>query len=267
MNDSDHLSEEATIKHIDAVLKQLNSRWTSLKKARIDLNFKTVTQSFDGVDENLGQLTKTWGENRTIIENALQVDQEFVRSDAYPLEVEQALKDAGIPVKGEFPNYEFSPFKLTFFLDSGYVKLGMGRKSQQTKALASKAIAALVVKEYQRVVSSKFNFEQFGQELFNAYEMLNRLNLNKDSVVWGHPIDLKEIYKLLTLKSSAKQDYPEALFTYDLARLKEQFEISHNGHRFEFVPSRNQSSGLLLVSSKGKESRVGSLTIHDKIDS
>ena len=83
----------------------------------------------------------------------------------------------------------------------------------------------------------------------------------------GTSIDLKEIYKLLTLKNSAKQDYPEALFTYDLARLKEQFEISHDGHRLEFVPSRNQSSGLLLVSSKGQESRVGSLTIHDKIDS
>ena len=128
MNDSDHLSDEAAIASIDAVLKQLTIRWTSLKKARIDLNFKTVTQALEGIDENLGQLTKTWGENRTIIENALQVDRDFVRSDAYPLEVEQALKDAGIPIKGEFPSYEFSPFKLTFLLDSGYVKLKYGTK-------------------------------------------------------------------------------------------------------------------------------------------
>lgn len=267
MNDSDRPSEEAAIKRVDAVLKQLTSWWASLKKARIDLDFKTVAQALNGVDESLGQLAISWGEDRTVIENAMQVDWDFVLSDAYPVQVEKALKDAGVPIKGEFPNYEFSPFKLTFFLDSGYVKLGMGRKAQQKKALASTAIAAWVAKEYQRVANSKFNVEQFSQELFSAYEMLNRLNLNKDSVVWGHPIALKEIYKLLTLKNSAKQDYPEALFTYDLARLKEQFDISHNGYRFEFVPSRNQSSGLLLVSSKGQESRVGSLTIHDKNDS
>lgn len=266
MNDSDHLSEEAALKHIDLLFKQLTSRWASFKKARTDLNFKVVSQALDGVDENLEEIGKSWDENRTIIENALQVDWDFVGSDAYPPEVEQALKDAGIPLKGEFPSYEFSPFKLTFFLDSGYVKLGMGRKAQQTKALSSKAIALWVAKEYQRVVRNKFNVEQFGQELFSAYEMLNRLNLNKDAVVWGHPIAIKEIYKLLTLKTSAKQDYPEALFSYDLARLKEQFDISHNGYRFEFVPSRNQSSGLLLVSSKGQESRVGSLAIHDKSD-
>ena len=264
MNDSDRPSEEAAIKRVDAVLKQLTSRWASVKKARIDLDFKTVAQALDGFEENIKQLAISWGEEQTVIENAIQVDSDFVLSDAYPVQVEKALKDAGVPIKGEFPNYEFSPFKLTFFLDSGYVKLGMGRRAQQKKALASTAIAAWVAKEYQRVVNSKFNLEQFSQELFSAYEMLNRLNLNKDSVVWGHPIALKEIYKLLTLKTSAKQDYPEALFAYDLARLKEQFDISHNGHRFEFVPARNQSSGLLLVSSKGQESRVSSITIHEK---
>lgn len=267
MNNSDRSSEEAAIKRVDAVLKQLTSRWASLKKARIDLDFKTVAQAVDGVDENLKQLAISWGEEQTVIENAIQVDRDFVLSDAYPVEVEKALKDAGVPIKGEFPNYEFSPFKLTFFLDSGYVKLGMGRRAQQKKALASTTIAIWVSKEYQRVVNSKFDVEQFCQELLSAYEMLNRLNLKKDSVVWGHPITLKEIYKLLTLKTSAKQDYPEALFAYDLARLKEQFDILHNGHRFEFVPSRNQSSGLLLVSSKGQESRVSSLTIYDKNNS
>lgn len=266
MNDSAHLSEEAAIKHIDAVLKQLTSQWVSLKKARIDLNFKTVAQALERVPENINQLAISWDEHQPTIEAATQVERDFVMSDAYAPQVEQALRDAGVPIKGEFPSYEFSPFRLTFFVDSGYVKLSMGRKAQQNKALAAKAIALWVAKEYQRVVHSKFNIEQFGQELFNAYEMLNRLNLNKDSVLWGHPIGIKEIYKLLTLKNSTKQDYPEALFSYDLARLKELFDVSYNGYRFEFIPSRTQSSGLLLVSSKGQESRVSSLAIHDKSD-
>ena len=140
----------------------------------------------------------------------------------------------------------------------------MGKRTRQTKALASAALAAWVAKEYQQVVNSKFNAERFCQELLSAYEMLNRLTLKEDSVVWGHPVTLKEIYKLLTLKYSAKQDYSEALFTYDLARLKGHFDICYSGHRFELVPSRNQSSGLLLVNSKGQESRVSSLIIYDK---
>ena len=264
MNDSDRPSEEAAIKHIDAVLKQLTSRWANVKKARIDLDFKTVAQALDGVDENITQLAISWDEHQTVIENAIQVDRDFVLSDEYPPQVEKALKDAEVPIKGEFPSYEFPPFKLTFFCDGGYVKLGMGKRTRQTKALASAALAAWVAKEYQQVVNSKFNAERFCQELLSAYEMLNRLTLKEDSVVWGHPVTLKEIYKLLTLKYSAKLDYSEALFTYDLARLKEHFDICYSGHRFELVPSRNQSSGLLLVNSKGQESRVSSLIIYDK---
>lgn len=264
MNDLGRPSESDAIRHIDAVLKRLTSRWASTKKARIDLDFKTVAQALDGADEEIRQLANSWDEHQTVIKNAIQVDQDFVLSDAYPTEVEKAMKDAEIPIRGEFPNYELPPFKLTFSHNSGYVKLSMGRRSKQTKIFAPPVLADWVSKEFQRVTNSKFNAEQFCSELLVTYEVLNKLNLKKDSVVWGHPVTLKEIYKLLTLKQSLKPDYPEALFTYDLARLKEQFEICYEGHRFELVPSRNQSSGLLLVNSKGQESRVSSLIIYDK---
>lgn len=264
MNDLGRPPEEATIRHIDAVLKHLTSRWASIKKARKDLDFKTVAQALDGADEDLRQLTSSWDEQQTVIKNAIQLDRDFVLSDAYPTEVEKAMQDAAIPIKGEFPNYEFPPFKLTFSHNNGSVRLSMGRRSKQTKVFAPSALAAWVSKEYQQVINSKFNAEHFCQELLVAYEMTNRLNLTKDTALWGHPVTLKEIYKILTLKQSVKQDYPEALFTYDLARLKEQFDICYDGRRFELVPSRNQSSGLLLVNSKGQESRVSSLIIYDK---
>ena len=264
MNDSDRPSEKAAIRYIDAVLKRLANHWASVKKARNDLDFKTVAQAVDDTDEDIRQLALGWGEHQTALENAIQADRDFVLSDVYPLQVEKALKDAEVRIKGEFPNYEFPPFKLTFPRDHGYVRLSMRRRSQQTKAFAPVALAAWVSKKYQQVINSKFNADRFCHELFIAYEMSNRLNLKNDSAVWGHPVPLKEIYQLLTLKQSVKQDYPEALFTYDLARLKEQPDICYEGHRFELVPSRNQSSGLLLVSSKGQESRVSSLIIYDK---
>ena len=263
MSDSEKLAKDP-FKHIDSVLKQLTRRWGSIKKAKQDLDFKTVVQALDGVDEDIRQLETGWGEHHTVIKEAIQVDREFVLSDAYPLEIEKAMNNAEIPIKGEFPNYEFPPFKLIFSLNNGYVRLSMGRRSLQSKTFAPSTLAAWVAREYQKVVNSKFNAEHFCHELLVAYEMLNQLNLKSDGVVWGHPIALKEIYKLLTLKQSVKQDYPEVIFAYDLARLKEQFEISYDSRRFELVPSRNQSSGLLLVSSKGQESRVSSLIIYDK---
>lgn len=264
MNNSARPSEESAITDVDVTLKGLVSRWASVKKARIDLDFKTVAQLLNGADEDIRQLALSWGEHQTVIKNAIQVDQDFVLSDAYAPEIEKAMKNAEIPIKGEFPTYEFSPFKLTFSRDNGYVKLSMGRRSQQKKAFAPAALAAWVSKEYQQVINSKFNAERFCQELLIAYEMTNRLTLKQDSAVWGHPVSLKEIYRLLTLKQSAKQDYPEALFAYDLTRLKEQFDIRYDSHRFELGPSRDQSSGLLLVNSKGQESRVSSLIIYDK---
>ncbi len=264
MNDLDHPSEEVAIKHVDTVLKNLTSRWASIKKARKDLDFKTVVQALDGANQDISQLALSWDEHQTVIKDAIQVEQNFVLSDAYPPEVEKAMKDIGIPIKGEFPNYDLPPFKLTFPQNNGYVKLSMGRRSKQIKAFEPSALAAWVFKEYQQIVNSKFNADAFCQELLIAYEMTNRLNLQKDSPLWGHPVTLKEIYKILTLKQSVKQDYPEALFAYDLARLKEQFDIYYDERRFELIPSRNQSSGLLLVNSRGQESRVSSLIIYDK---
>ena len=264
MNNLNNPSEEAATKQVNAALKRLTSRQASIKKARIELDDKTVALGLEGGLENIRQLELAWHEQQTVIENAIQVEREFILSDAYPPQVERALKDAEVPIKGQFPNYEFPPFKLTCSREQGYVKLSIGRRTRQTKVLAPVALATWVAQEYQRVVNSKFNAERFCQELLGAYEMLNRLNLKQDSVVWGHPVSLKEIYRLLTLKYSARQDYSEALFTYDLARVKDQFEIFYNGYQFELAPSRDQSSGLLLVSSKGQESRVSSLIIYDK---
>jgi len=179
MNDLDRPLEEAAITHIDAVLKRLISRWASTKKARIDLDFKTVAQALDGANEDIRQLANSWDEHQTVIKNAIQVDQDFILSDAYPAEVEKAMKDAEIPIRGEFPNYELSPFKLTFSRNSGYVKLSMGRRSKQTKIFAPLVLADWVSKEFQRVTNSKFDTEQFSYELLVTYELLNPAFLTK----------------------------------------------------------------------------------------
>jgi hypothetical protein len=264
MNQANNSAEKAAFAEIDTVMRRMVKTWASSKKALKDWDFKTSMQSLEVLTTDLTQLANDWEEQSTVIQQAVQANQDFVLSDDYPTQVEGALRNAGIPIKGEFPTYEFPPFKLAFSLENGVIRLSIGRRSQQTKAFAPATLATWVAGQYKRVSDSKFNATQFCKELLAAYEMLNCLVLKHDQVNWGHPVPLKEIYRLLTLRQSTKQDYPEPLFIYDLARLKEQVDIQYEGYRFELVPSRNQASSFLLVNSQGQESRVSSLTIHDR---
>ncbi len=261
MEPFDETLEKSAISELDATLKRTLKLWLIAKKSRQEWDFKTSAQMWDALAEAIEDLGDRWEEHSATLQAALEADQAFVQSADYPIEVETALKAVDIPFMGEFPNYEFSPFKLTFNIEQNMVRLSMGRKSQQTKVFAPPQLANWVSGQYRKVVDSKFDSNRFCRELLNAYELLNRLDVQKKEVVWGHSIGLKDIYRLLTLKQVAKQDYPEPLFTFDLARLKEQPEIRYEQYQFELQPSRNLP-GFVLINSQGQESRVSTLAIH-----
>jgi hypothetical protein len=253
--------ETSAMTDLDAAFKRSLKLWSVVKKSRQDWDFKTSTQVLDGLSEELAKLGDRWQENSSLIREGLAADQSWVQSAAYPVEIEAALQAVGISFKGAFPNYEFPPFKLSFNLDQGIVRLSMGRKSQQTKVFFPAQVAHWVNGQYRKVIDSKFDVTRFCRELLSAYEVVNRLDTHQKAVVWGHPIGLKDIYRVLTLKQAAKQDYPEPLFTFDLARLKEHPEMRYEQYQFELQPSRNLPS-FVLINSQGQESRVSALAIH-----
>ncbi len=257
---------QIVITEVNATLKRLLKHWGNVKKAQQSWDFKSSNQVLTAFTEDIERLTQSWPESEQILRTAIAQDQAFVLSADYPTAIEATFADVNVPLQGEFPTYEFPPFKLTFSPENGYVRLSIGRQSQQTRLFAPDVLAAWVAVQYKRVVNSSFNADRFCRDLLNAYEIVNRLALQQPEVAWGHPVPLKDIYKLLTLKQSARQDYPESLFTYDLARLKEQFDISYNQYRFELVPSRNAAKGLLLRNSQGQENRVDTLIIYANDD-
>ena len=261
MESFDRVSEQSTLSTVDATLKQALKLWAATKKSRQDWDFKTSSQILATLTTLLAELVDQWPDHTATLNAALQVDQDLVRSADYPVAVVTALQAAGVAVGGEFPNYEFPPFKLTFNIDQNTARLSMGRKSQQTKAFAPPQLAHWVAGQYHKVIASKFDSSRFCRELLSAYELLNQIEMQKKAVVWGHPIALKDIYRLLTLKQIAKQDYPEPLFTFDLARLKEQPEIRYEHYQFDLQPSRNLPS-FVLINSQGQESRISTLAIH-----
>lgn len=259
MNSSEPLSQPPLPPETGILLKRLQKQWQILNQSQAAWDPKTFTSSLDALNTDFSALAATWPAQHQTLQAALGHTQALLQSDDYPAALEAALQGAGIPLKGAFPSYEFPPFKLTISVEQGLARLGMGRQSKQTKTLAPKLLSSWIHKIYQRTIGSKFNSERFYKELLGAYEMLSRLP-GGDEVAWGNPVSLKAIYQLFTLHHTARQEYPEALFTYDLARLREQVDMAYAGHRFELVPTRKL--GLLLVDSQGRESRVDSLAIY-----
>ena len=100
------------------------------------------------------------------------------------------------------------------------------------------------------------------KDLLQAYKFANKMAYREEDVIWGRAVGLDVIYELLTVKQSARQEYPKPLFVYNLGRLKEQFDLTHDGYRLELGFARNQSRALLVVDSQGRESRLSSLTVY-----
>lgn len=259
MNSFDGTLDRAALGELDGQFKRLVRTWTLFKRLRQSWEVKSAPQTLDLLGKSLRQVLDGWETQAGILASEAEQLHQFIGEASYAGQIEQALKRIGIPLQGEFPNYEFVPFKLTFNVEVGTIRLSIGRRSEQSKAFEPEAVAAWVGKLYRQVSQSRFEPTQLCRELLGAYELLSP---RMTGTPWGQTVPLKGIYRVLTLRTSARQEYPESLFAYDLARLREQYEVRYEGHLFEFVPSRHQTENLVLVDRKGQESRIGSLVVY-----
>ena len=247
---------------VDSLSRQLYKNWLAVKKAKAVWDFRSLQKAQAAYADELQELARLWPEFQVQLEQETLADSEFVRSEAYGAAVEEALKAAGIPLQGSFPTYEFPPFKLTISVETQEAKLGMGRKLERSTALHPKTLSAWVSARYQAVAGKRFDAALFMRDLLNAYKAANKIAYREADVLWGRAVGLDAIYELLTLKQSARQEYPKALFVYNLARLKEQFDLTQDEYRLELGTARNQNKALLIVDSQGRESHISSLTIY-----
>ncbi len=254
--------EKAALEKVDGLSKQLYKNWLAVKKAKSVWDFRSLQKAQAAYASELAELALLWPQYQSLLEQQVQADSEFVRSDAYVAEVEEALKAAGIPLQGEFPAYEFAPFKLSISLATQEAKLGLGRKLERSTALAPKTLANWVASRYQAMIGKRFDSEAFMRDLFQAYKFANKVAYREEDILWGRAVALDTIYELLTVKQTARQEYPKPLFVFNLARLKEQFDLTYDEYRLELGTARNQAKALLVVDSQGRESRISSLTIY-----
>ena len=254
--------EKSALDRVDSLSRQLFKNWVAVKKAKAVWDFRNLQKTQTAYAEELAELTELWPVCREQLAEDTQADSEYVRSEAWRAELEEALQAAGIPLQGSFPQYEFPPFKLTISLDSQEAKLGMGRRSERTRSLQAQTLAAWVNGHYQAMIGKSFDAPAFMKDLLQAYQFANKVAYREEEVLWGRAVSLELVYELLTLKQTAKQEYPKAMFIFHLARLKEQFDLTYKEYRMELGTARNQAKALLLIDSQGREHRVSSLTLY-----
>ncbi len=253
---------KSAISELAVIDRRLQNNLTKARKAIDNWDFKELEKALETLGEDARALAARHESAMPEISRTLRAEQEFVSGDAYPGELEQALRGAGLPVQGSYPKYELIPFKLTVDPEQGAVILSVGRKSERTYAFAPQQVADWVSVRYKKLVERKFDSERFCRELVDAYRTGNRIAYKQDDVLWGRAVSLSTIYDLLTVRRSTRQEYPKELYIYELGRLKEQFEIGYQNYRLEFGFARNQAHALLVIDSQGRESRISSLIVH-----
>jgi hypothetical protein len=252
---------KTAINELAVIDRRLHNNLIKTRKAIDSWDFKVLEKVLEALGEDARLLLARHEDGMPNVARALQGAQEFVAGEEYPGELERSLRDAHIPLQGSYPNYELIPFKLILDPGQGAVILSVGRKSERISAFEPQQVAAWVAARYKKLVDKKFDSQRFCRELVDAYQTGNRIAYKQDEVLWGHAVSLSTIYELLTVRYSARQEYPKELYIFELGRLKEQLEIRYQNYRLVFGTAKKQKNALLVTDSQGRENSLSSLII------
>ncbi|MFN5514043.1 MAG: hypothetical protein ACK5CA_04640 [Cyanobacteriota bacterium] len=242
---------------IEGSIKHIHLAYTKLMKAKASWNIREYKKARQSFRESFVQITENQGMFEELEDNWLSNVQKELDSSSYSELTESLFRENKIVYSGQFPDYVIPPFKLSFNLARNIVKLTMGKKSHQTSILEPKHLSDWITQHYNSVVSSPFDREQFCEELILAYKYLS-------NSIWMRQISLKDVYKLLTVRIVAKQEYPEANFMFDLARLLKVPYIEFKEFCFEFSANKESKNNYFITDDQGKEKTVGLVSIYPK---
>lgn len=256
------VTEKPAVEKVDSLAKLMTKNWTNAKKAKDNWDFRGFHKAKGAYSEEVAELAAIWPDQEVWLDLEVEADTEYVRSEKYAEDIDQALKEVGLPLQGSFPEYEFPPFKLSFDVKALEVKLIMGRKKDRTTAMQPKQVAEWASRLYQAMVGKRFDAAAFMKDLRSAYQIANKIVYREADVKWGMAVHLDTIYELLTVKKSARSDYQKPLFIFELGRLREQFDLTSEGYSYELGFARHQEKALVVIDSQGRDARLASLTIH-----
>ncbi|HAL73486.1 MAG TPA: hypothetical protein DCM45_00160 [Clostridiales bacterium] len=247
---------------MNAAVSGLAASWHILKLTESTWNVKMAQQHLAKITpivDNLQARCQAAVSELTTLADQISL---HLQGDEYAGELEREMRAAGIQFSGSFPAYMLPPFKLSISLDSFEARLSLGRKNERTSDLNPQRLAKWIAVRYKKILARKFNASSFMKDLVEAYRLSIQLKYHEKSVVWGRAVPITEIYELLTIKASARQDYPRQFFIFDLGLFKETATLELDNYRFELGFARNPTRAMTVVDSSGRESHISSLTIY-----
>ncbi|MFH1528780.1 MAG: hypothetical protein ABIG69_19420 [Bacteroidota bacterium] len=254
--------EENKITEINNSIKKISKIWSSINKSIPSWDFNTLKTSIEDFDKKLIIANKEWETFKNTIIEDINNNSKKVGDKEYIADLYTSLRGQGLPLTGEFPEYSIPPFKLVINKENLEIKLFFGRKSEKTTIMKPKEIAIWVFDKYKKITNKKFDTLCFMEELIEAYKRVNQITYREKEVLWGKAVKLLDIHDTLTIKKSTRLDYPKQLYMYELAQLKENSEMVCKEYKFEMGFARDQKNAIVIVDSKGVESRISSLTIY-----
>jgi hypothetical protein len=247
---------------MNAAVNGLSASWHILKQTNETWNIKNARQHLEKIGPLVqGLQDKCLAAVEELATLSDQISQQLC-SEEYVRELEQELRAAGVQFSGSFPSYMLPPFKLNFSLDNYEARLSLGRKNERTSDLNPQRLGKWISVRYKKVLTRRFNAAAFMKDLIEAYRLANQLKYHEAKMVWGRAVPITDIYDLLTVKASARQDYPKQFFVFDLGLFKEAAALELDRYRFELGFARNPSRAMTVVDSSGRESHISSLTIY-----
>ena len=264
-NETKQENDNNIISLLDSNMKQITKSWQKIKKLYIYWDTNNIKSNLDSYNLELTQLSINSTSGNDFLSEKIQDISKYIGSAEYINDLESALKNLSIPFIGEFPEYDIPPYKFSISKENMEARLFFGRKSEKTTSMNPEIISNWVNIKYKKITGKKFDINVFMKELFDAYQYINKITFRNKDTIWGKAIKLTELYGLLTIKRSTKQEYPKQFYQYELGLLKENLNLSFNGHRFEFGFAKDISKAIAIIDSKGIVSYVSSLTIYKEV--
>ena len=243
-------------------LVSLNNVFKKLEKAQNTWDFTGFPKHRAKFGELIGDVIENQEDELSQMESDLSLRKQVIHQPEYVEQFREALQAKDLPIEGEFPKYQLGPFELNVDTEIPLITLIFGRKSEKIPFLEPNVVAEKVSSRYKSIVNRTFNAARFAKELRIAYEVANRLSFLKKDISWGTVVSLKEVYRLLTLRSGSKREYPEPHYIYDLSRFRHS-EMNFDNFRFSLGTSHEARSAYLLIDpDTRREIRVSSLSIY-----
>lgn len=221
-------------------------------------DIKSIAKDLSSMIETTAALSSALKDAADTVEN-FDTAAYFASGD-FADQILDICKEKGVDVRGDFPVYEMFPYRIKLDLENQDVYLD--RKKVQCMRPAS--FIDTVKKGQEKLNKVSFNALTFAGELASAYD-LAILKLAKRP---GADIYLTSLYKYLAPMGRFRKEYDQQSFAFDLARLYTSGEeMTKNGRRFQFGPSRDNKKAIRILDKEGKEQYLATIRfINEEVD-